>query len=63
MKSCRLSPEATKKERFQLQKLAREELKLKLLTDILLDIEVCKIEGWDYKQYLNELKDLINNLI
>ena len=63
MKSCRLSPEATKEERFRLQKLAREELKLKLLTDILFDIEVCKIEGWDYKQYLNELKDLIKSLI
>ena len=30
-------------------------------TDIRLDIEVCKIENWDYKEYLLELKKLIDS--
>lgn len=41
--------------------LAREQLKLKLLNDIRLDIEICKIENWDYKEYLSELKELIDS--
>ena len=44
---------------LSLQKLCREQLKLKILADIKQDIIVCQIEGWDYKEYLNELIDLI----
>ena len=42
-----------------LQQLAREEMKHRLLADILTDINVCKIEGWDYKEYLLELKEIV----
>lgn len=45
-----------------LNRKAREELKLKILADIRFDIEVCKIEGWDYLEYLHELKELIESL-
>lgn len=46
-----------------LNKLAREQMKLKLLADIRADIEVCKLEGIDYKEYLIELRDMIHGFI
>lgn len=42
---------------------AREQMKLKLLQDIRADIEVCKLEGFDYKQYLLELKEIIDGFL
>lgn len=47
---------------YKLQQLSREEMKLKLLQDIKLDIEICKFEDWNHKQYLNELKEMIDSL-
>lgn len=44
-----------------LNRLAREQMKLKLLADIRTDLIVCEIEGWDKMEYLNELKELINS--
>lgn len=46
-----------------LQRLCREATKEKLLKDILADIAVCRLEGWDYKEYLLELRDLVNHFI
>lgn len=46
-----------------LQKLAREQMKERLLRDILADISICKIEGWDYKEYLQELKQTIEQFL
>lgn len=46
-----------------LNSLAREQMKLKLLQDIRVDIEVCKLEGIDYKQYLLELKDIVDSFL
>ena len=54
--------ELDKETRLALNRKAREELKLKILADIRFDIEVCKIEGWDYLEYLHELKELIESL-
>lgn len=59
----KLSPKATLEERKALQILCREQLKLKLLADINQDIMVCKIEGWDYKEYLNSLVTMINEFL
>lgn len=53
--------ELDKETRLVLNRKAREELKLRLLADIRFDIEVCKIEGWDYLEYLHELKELIGS--
>ena len=39
-----------------LNRLAREQMKLKLMNDIRTDIEVCKLESIDYRVYLLELK-------
>lgn len=44
-----------------LNRLAREQMKLKLMADIRADLIVCEIEGWDKMEYLNELKELINS--
>lgn len=46
-----------------LNRCAREELKLTILKDIRADISICKLEGWDYKEYLNELINLISQFI
>lgn len=45
---------------FALQTLAREQMKMKLLTDIRADLAVCEIEGWVSRAYLRELHDLIS---
>lgn len=41
-------------------RLARERFKEMLLKDLLIDLQVCRMEGWDYKQYVTELKMLID---
>lgn len=46
-----------------LQTLAREEMKIRLLQDVLTDITISKHEGWDYKQYLLELKTIIDGFL
>ena len=63
MKNWRLRENAPEAGRKALNTLAREQLKLKLLNDIRLDIEVCKIENWDYREYLSELKEIIDSFI
>ena len=35
-------------------------MKLRLMQDIRVDIEVCKLEDIDYKKYLLELKEIID---
>ena len=38
-----------------LNRLAREQTKLRLLVDIRTDLAVCEIEGWDQGEYLRDL--------
>ena len=45
-----------------LNNLARHEMMLKLLNDIRVDLIICEIEGWDKKEYLEELKKMITAL-
>lgn len=52
------TPEARK----ALNRLAREKMKYRLLANISLDLVICELEGWDKTEYLNELKDMINEL-
>ncbi len=42
--------------------LARQKFKQKMLNDILVDLMVCEIEGWDKHEYINELRGLINEI-
>lgn len=51
--------EINKDTALKLQELAREEMALKLLHDIKIDVTICKFEGWDYKEYLYHLRDII----
>ena len=46
-----------------LNTLARKTMKLKLLKDIAVDIQVCKLANLDYKQYLKELKEIIDSFL
>lgn len=47
----------------KLNRLAREEMKLRLLKDIAADITICKLEGWEYKEYLRELQHVIGRFL
>jgi len=42
--------------------LARKQMLRLLLNDILIDINICKLEGWDYKDYVAELKGEIDGI-
>ena len=53
---------ATPETRKALNRLAREQIKLRLLADIRFDLAVGEIEGWNKLEYLNELKSMIDDL-
>lgn len=42
--------------------LARLKFKEQLLKEIMFDLMVCEIEGWDKKEYINELKKMLNSI-
>lgn len=43
-------------------RLAREQMKLRLLADIRLDMQVCELEVWDQLEYLDELLAMMQEL-
>lgn len=45
-----------------LNRLARHQMIERLYSDILMDMKVCEIEGWDMLEYLDELRDMLNTL-
>ena len=42
--------------------LARAKFKRQLLNDILVDLTICEIEGWCKREYIAEMKALINGM-
>lgn len=46
----------------QLNRLARERMKQRLLSDILVDLQVCELEGWNKLEYITELRDMLDTL-
>ena len=42
--------------------LARLKFKEQLLKEIMFDLMVCEIENWDKKEYINEIKKLLNSI-
>lgn len=46
-----------------LNKLAREQTKYKLLKDIKFDLQVCELTGINPKEYLLELKEIIDEFL
>ena len=51
-----------KETRRAMQLVAREEMKMKIYADILVDIMICDIEGWEKMEYIIELQDMLNTL-
>lgn len=51
-----------KETRRAMQLVAREEMKMRIYADILADIMICDIEGWDKIEYIIELQDMLNTL-
>lgn len=49
--------------RLALNTLARKQMIRRLLADILVDINICQLEGWDYREYLLELKKNIDGIV
>lgn len=43
--------------------LARMQAKHKLLLDISFDVQICKLKGWNYKEYIQELIDMLKGLL
>jgi hypothetical protein len=43
--------------------LARLKFKEHLLKEIMFDLMVCELEGWDKKEYIKELKSLIDSVL
>ena len=46
-----------------LNRLAREQMKFRLMADIRTDIEVCKLEGINYREYLTDVKQIIDGFL
>lgn len=46
---------------YRLQQVSRHQMILRLYQDILLDMTVCEVEGWDKLEYIRELQDMINH--
>lgn len=42
--------------------LARQKFKHRLLADMLIDLTICEIEGWCKREYIDELRSLINGI-
>lgn len=45
-----------------LNTLARKQMQQHLLKDILIDLQICDLEGWDKSEYIKEVKELINSI-
>lgn len=46
----------------KLQELARHQIITRLYADILVDMQVCEIEGWDKMEFIRQLQTAINSL-
>lgn len=44
-----------------MQKLARHQMRCRLLADIQADMTACRLEGWDQMEYIRELQELLNS--
>jgi len=43
-----------------LNRLAREQMKQRLLKDIATDLAICDLEGWNKTEYINEIAEIVN---
>lgn len=42
--------------------LARQRFKLKILSDIRCDLMICELEGWCKREYINDIREMINGI-
>lgn len=52
----------TPETRRKMQELARHQMLVRLEADILIDLQVCGIEGWSKTEYLDMLGNMISRL-
>lgn len=43
----------------KLQELARHRFIEKMYAEILIDMQICEIEGWDRMEFINQLRDAL----
>lgn len=53
--------EMTIDERWTLNELARHQLIHSVYADILMDMQICKLEGWDTMGFIKQLQELLNS--
>lgn len=46
----------------EVNELARKKFQEQLLKDISADLMICEIEGWDKREYINEIRNLLNGI-
>ena len=44
-----------------LNELARHQAICKIQSDILIDMQICELEGWDRMEYIRQLQILLNS--
>lgn len=49
--------------RINLNKLAREKTKLKLLSDIMFDLQVCELENLNKREYIEDIIKTLKSLL
>ena len=52
----------SKAERYQFNMLVRHQTIERLQKDILFDIRVCQIEGWNPRDYIRMIRDMLEQL-
>lgn len=58
MAGISLKPDTPEMRRL-LNRAAREQLKQRLLADVLMDMRICDLEGWDKLEFINELIEML----
>ena len=44
----------------KLQELARHQMIVKLYQSILMDMQICEIEGWDKMEFINQIRQALD---
>lgn len=52
----------SKAERYQFNMLVRHQTIERIQKDILFDIRVCQIEGWNPREYIRMIRDMLEQL-
>lgn len=55
--------ELSAEERKTLNDLARESLMLKILAEVNFDMNVCRLEGWNYRELPERIKSEMDRII